>query len=196
MPSADATRQMILESDGQFDMLFFASGEPTIHPKLFEHVELARSVGFTSFGMSSHFRTFSDPRFALKTLQAGFEYVDIALHAADLSSQLDVNPIGDGGYSLYEALMDPYCGLFMAQTAEKCAAKYGISREEQDQYALRSQLAAAKAWENGWFKDEIVPVETADFVRPESYRHLTPFGKNRGMMAFSLCEGTNPICKG
>ena len=61
--------------------------------------------------------------------------------------------------SLYEALMDPYCGLFMAQTAEKCAAKYGISREEQDQYALRSQLAAAKAWADGLFKDEIVPVE-------------------------------------
>ena len=61
--------------------------------------------------------------------------------------------------SLYEALMDPYCGLFMAQTAEKCAAKYGISREEQDRYALRSQHAAAKAWQDGLFKDEIVPVE-------------------------------------
>jgi 2Fe-2S type ferredoxin len=104
MPTTDATRQLIVDGAGGFDMLFFASGEPTIHPKLFEHVELARSVGFTSFGMSSHFRTFADPRFALKTLQAGFEYFDIALHAADLKSQLDVNPIGDGGYSLYEAL--------------------------------------------------------------------------------------------
>ncbi len=104
MPSTDATRQLILDAAGRFDMLFFASGEPTIHPKLFEHVELARSLGFTSFGMSSHFRTFADPRFALKTLQAGFEYFDIALHAADLPSQLEVNPIGDGGYSLHEAL--------------------------------------------------------------------------------------------
>jgi ferredoxin len=104
MPTTDATRQLIIDGAGQFDMLFFASGEPTIHPKLFEHVDLARSVGFTCFGMSSHFRTFADPRFALKTLQAGFEYFDIALHAADPVSQLDVNPIGDGGYSLYEAL--------------------------------------------------------------------------------------------
>src|SRR6266496_807666 len=47
---------------------------------------------------------------------------------------------------LYKALLDPYCGLFMAQTAEKCASKYGISREEQDCYAVRSQQAAAKAW--------------------------------------------------
>lgn len=104
MPAADATRQLILDSGGDFDMLFFANGEPTIHPKLFDYVDLAKSVGFTCFGMSSHFRTFADPRFALKTLQAGFEYFDIALHAADLESQLDVNPIGDNGQSLFEAL--------------------------------------------------------------------------------------------
>jgi len=60
---------------------------------------------------------------------------------------------------LYEALLDPYCGLFMAQTAEKCASKYGISREEQDEYALRSQQAATKAWAEGKFQDEVTPVE-------------------------------------
>lgn len=104
MPKADATRQFILDNAGQYDMLFFASGEPTIHPKLFEYVELARSVGFTSFGMSSHFRTFADPAFALRILQAGFEYFDISLHAADVAGQLAVNPIGDEGASLHEAL--------------------------------------------------------------------------------------------
>jgi acetyl-CoA acetyltransferase family protein len=60
---------------------------------------------------------------------------------------------------LYEALLDPYCGLFMAQTAEKCAAKYHVSREEQDAYALRSQQAAAAAWKACRFSDEVVPVE-------------------------------------
>jgi acetyl-CoA acetyltransferase family protein len=60
---------------------------------------------------------------------------------------------------LYEALLDPYCGLFMAQTAEKCAGKYGISREEQDAFACRSQQLAAKAWAEGRFNDEVVPVE-------------------------------------
>jgi ferredoxin len=104
MPSADATRELIIESAGKFDLLFFAAGEPTIHPKLFEYVELARSVGFTRFGMSSHFRTFADPHFALKTLRAGFEYFDISLHAADAENQLAVNPIGDAGRSLFEAL--------------------------------------------------------------------------------------------
>ncbi len=60
---------------------------------------------------------------------------------------------------LYEALLDPYCGLFMAQTAEKCAGKYSISRDEQDAFAMRSQQAAAQAWADGRFHDEVVPVE-------------------------------------
>jgi acetyl-CoA acetyltransferase family protein len=60
---------------------------------------------------------------------------------------------------LYEALLDPYCGLFMAQTAEKCAGKYGISRDEQDAFALRSQQRAAAAWNECRFTDEVVPVE-------------------------------------
>src|SRR5215213_8005177 len=60
---------------------------------------------------------------------------------------------------LYEALLDPYCGLFMAQTAEKCASKYGVTREEQDEYAIRSQQAAAAAWASGRFAAEIAPVE-------------------------------------
>lgn len=104
MPSSDATRQLILRSSGSFDMLFFASGEPTIHPRLFEYVELAKRLGYTSFGMSSHFRTLADPRFALKTLEAGFQFFDISLHAADADMQIEVNPIGDDGASLWEAL--------------------------------------------------------------------------------------------
>src|SRR5918994_5515645 len=50
--------------------------------------------------------------------------------------------------SLYECLLDPMCGLFMAQTAERCAAQYAIPREEQDCYALRSQQLASKAWQS------------------------------------------------
>jgi acetyl-CoA acetyltransferase family protein len=60
---------------------------------------------------------------------------------------------------LYEALLDPYCGLFMAQTAEKCAGKYGISRQQQDAFACRSQQLATRAWAEGRFTDEVTPVE-------------------------------------
>jgi acetyl-CoA acetyltransferase family protein len=61
--------------------------------------------------------------------------------------------------SLYEGLRDTMCGMFMAETAEKCAANYQISREEQDRYAIRSQKCADDAWAQGRFADEVVPVE-------------------------------------
>src|SRR5262245_43136121 len=61
--------------------------------------------------------------------------------------------------SLWEALVDTYCGCPMAITAENCAAKYGISREAQDCYALRSQQLADAAWREGRLVEEIVPVE-------------------------------------
>jgi acetyl-CoA acetyltransferase family protein len=61
--------------------------------------------------------------------------------------------------SLWSALLDTHCGCTMAVTAENCAAKYNVTREEQDLYAIRSQQAAAKAWAEGRFKDEVVPVE-------------------------------------
>jgi len=61
--------------------------------------------------------------------------------------------------SLYESLLDPMCGLFMAQTAEKCASQYGISRDSQDRFALRSQERAADAWRRGVLAEEVVPVE-------------------------------------
>ena len=56
------------------------------------------------------------------------------------------------------ALMDPFCGFYMAQTAENLATEHGISRQEQDEYALRSQRAGAAAAEAGKLREEIVPV--------------------------------------
>lgn len=56
-----------------------------------------------------------------------------------------------------ESAPEYYMG--MGHTAEQVANKYGISRKEQDQFAVRSQQRAAKAIEDGKFNDEIVPVE-------------------------------------
>ena len=61
--------------------------------------------------------------------------------------------------TLWSALLDTHCGCTMAVTAENCAAKYGVSREEQDRFAIRSQQLALTAWKDGRFKDEVVPVE-------------------------------------
>jgi acetyl-CoA C-acetyltransferase len=55
--------------------------------------------------------------------------------------------------------LEVYGNLTMGLTAENLAVKYGISREEQDAFALQSQERAFAAIESGRFKDEIVPVE-------------------------------------
>src|SRR5437868_291342 len=64
--------------------------------------------------------------------------------------------------SLWEALVDSYVGCGMAITAENLAEKYGITREEVDRYALRSQKAARHAQQAGWLAQEIVPVTVKD----------------------------------
>jgi acetyl-CoA C-acetyltransferase len=57
------------------------------------------------------------------------------------------------------ALHDPRLNIHMGITAENVAARHGISRDQQDAYAVQSQQRAAKAIEAGIFKDQIVPVE-------------------------------------
>jgi len=61
--------------------------------------------------------------------------------------------------SLFVALKDSYCGCFMAQTSDNLARKFGITREQQDAYALRSHQLANTANNNGRFAEERVPVE-------------------------------------
>src|SRR5438477_6577491 len=63
----------------------------------------------------------------------------------------------DGMYR--DGFNDPLSGLVMGETAEKLASQYEISRDEQDEYALRSQQRAAAASAAGRFGDEVVAVE-------------------------------------
>ncbi len=57
-----------------------------------------------------------------------------------------------------DGLTDVYHNNLMGNSAELCAAKYGITREQQDEYAIESYKRSAAAWAAGKFKDEVVPV--------------------------------------
>jgi len=81
--------------------------------------------------------------------------------------------------TLMVALLDTYCNTPMAGTAENLARRFEIGRDEQDQYALRSQQAAKRALDAGVFAAEIAPVEIKgrkettifdrdDHLRPET----------------------------
>ena len=79
--------------------------------------------------------------------------------------------------TLWSGLLDTHCGCTMAVTAENCAAKYGITRDEQDRYALRSQQLADAAWKAGRFAAEVVPVEVRSRKGAELFAaddHLRP----------------------
>lgn len=60
---------------------------------------------------------------------------------------------------MLDGLTDVYNKIPMGVCAEKCAADYNFSREDQDQFAIESYTKAAKAWSEGKFADEVVPVE-------------------------------------
>ncbi|MCF6463931.1 acetyl-CoA C-acetyltransferase [Clostridium sp. Cult1] len=70
--------------------------------------------------------------------------------------------MGDGvieDYMVKDGLWDIFNDYHMGITAENIAEQWNLSREEQDEFALNSQLRAEKAIKEGRFKDEIVPVE-------------------------------------
>ena len=81
--------------------------------------------------------------------------------------------------SLFASLYDPYADSYMAQTAERIGKRLGITREEQDAYALRSHQLGAAAVQEGRFAEEIAPVvipsrkgdlvvDTDDHVKPDT----------------------------
>lgn len=69
--------------------------------------------------------------------------------------------------SLWAGLTDTYAKLPMGLTAEKLAEKYGITREQCDEYGLRSQQLYQKAFDAGVFVNEIAPVEIKGKKGPE-----------------------------
>lgn len=58
-----------------------------------------------------------------------------------------------------DGLTDVYDGQAMGNAAERCARECGISRRQQDDFAIQSYERSQAAWKNGWFDNEVVPVE-------------------------------------
>ncbi|KAB0805711.1 hypothetical protein PPYR_02681 [Photinus pyralis] len=69
--------------------------------------------------------------------------------------------------SLWVGLTDTYCNLSMAMTAEKLGSQCNISKEDANEFALRSQMSWKAAYENGRFKEELVPIEVKGKKGPE-----------------------------
>lgn len=108
---------------------------------------------------------------------------------------------------LVTALSDPITRDHMGITAENVAERYHVSREDQDKYALLSQQRAAKARDEGKFKDEIIPLEvkvnkketkifdTDEYIRDnttlEKLKKLRPAFKKDGTVTAGNASGIN-----
>ncbi|MBZ9606611.1 acetyl-CoA C-acetyltransferase [Clostridium estertheticum] len=118
--------------------------------------------------------------------------------------------MGDGKVvdtMIKDALWDAFNDYHMGVTAENIAEKWNITREDQDQFALKSQLKAEKAIKEGKFKDEIVPVvipqrkgdpitfDTDEFPKfgstIEKLRKLKPAFKKDGTVTAANASGIN-----
>lgn len=78
-----------------------------------------------------------------------------------------------------DGLTDVYNKVHMGVCAEKCATDYSITREEQDQFAIESYKRSAKAWSEGRFAEEVVPVSIPQrkgdpviFAEDEEYKSV------------------------
>jgi acetyl-CoA C-acetyltransferase len=115
------------------------------------------------------------------------------------------NPVVDG--MIHDGLLDIFNRYHMGITAENVAEKFGVSRQDQDAVALRSQQNAGRAIKEGRFKDEIVPVtipqkkgnpivfDTDEHPRPnttaEALAALRPAFKKDGTVTAGNASGIN-----
>lgn len=108
--------------------------------------------------------------------------------------------------ALWETVRDSYCGLAMAETAERLGERYGITREAVDCLAARSQACAKAAWDAGAFGEEMVPVTLKDrktrqdmawaadeHIRPdttpEALGKLAPYFRKDGVVTAGNASG-------
>ncbi len=88
----------------------------------------------------------------------GQESMSQSPHAAHLRNGVKMGELGLQDTLLKDGLWDAFHGYHMGQTAENIAARWQITREDQDRFAVESQNRAEAAQKAGRFKDEIAPV--------------------------------------
>ena len=92
-------------------------------------------------------------------LAGGMEAMSQAPFAIRGRDGFTLAPGGKLEDSLMVALLDSYCGLYMASTAELYGEQQGITRAAQDEFALRSQQKADAAYKAGRLQEELTPVQ-------------------------------------
>jgi acetyl-CoA acetyltransferase family protein len=118
----------------------------------------AIAVGDASVAIAGGVESMSRAPYVMLKPEQPFDRTDQKLHSTTLGWRL-VNPEMPGEYT-----------TSLGEGAEILADKYSISREAQDEFAVRSHKRAATAWEEGRFADEVVDVPDTELERDETIR--------------------------
>jgi acetyl-CoA C-acetyltransferase len=136
----------------------------------------------------------------------GMESMSLAPHVAHLRNGQKMGDLKFADSMIKDALTDAFYGYHMGNTAENIAAKWQLSREEQDKFALGSQNKAEAAQKAGRFKDEIVPftvpgrkgdviVDQDEYIKPgttlEILQKLRPAFSKEGTVTAGNASGIN-----
>jgi acetyl-CoA C-acetyltransferase len=136
----------------------------------------------------------------------GQESMSQSQHAAYLRAGTKMGDVKFIDTMLKDGLMDVFNGYHMGQTAENVAAKWQLSRDDQDRFAVGSQNKAEAAQKAGRFKDEIVPfvitgrkgdvtVDSDEFIRPgttlDNLAKLKPAFAKDGTVTAGNASGIN-----
>lgn len=92
---------------------------------------------------------------------------------------------------IHDGLWDPYKNIHMGLAGELCSTTYGISREEQDDYAIMSYKRALEAQEKGYFDDEIAPVE----ITGKSGSTFVKLDEEPSKVSFDKVKSLKPVFK-
>jgi acetyl-CoA C-acetyltransferase len=136
----------------------------------------------------------------------GQESMSLSQHGAHLRAGTKMGDLKFVDTMIRDGLMDVFNGYHMGQTAENVAAKWQLSRHEQDQFALASQNKAEAAQKAGRFKEEIVPftisgrkgdvvVDADEYIRPgttlDGLAKLKPAFAKDGTVTAGNASGIN-----
>ncbi|MGH3860714.1 thiolase family protein, partial [Actinokineospora sp.] len=123
------------------------------------------AVGDASLAVAGGVESMSRAPWVLLKPAKGFPAGPETLHSTTLGWRM-VNPKMPAGWT-----------VSLGAATEQLAERYGIDRERQDAFALRSHQLAAKAWDNGFYDDHVVPVPATDLTRDEGIRPDTTLDK-------------------
>ena len=139
-------------------------------------------------------------------IAGGQESMSKAMHGAYIRAGIKAGDMKMIDMMMYDGLTDVFSGKAMGITAENVAAKFGVSREEQDRFSVDSHAKAAEAQSSGRFDNEIIPVKIIskkeeliitkdEFIKPgtnmETLGKLRPAFLENGTVTAGNSSGIN-----